>query len=130
MMKNIPIADPRRILKGIDEIIVGSPTRYGNMCAQMRNFWDQTGSDWEKGTLVGKPAAVFTSSNTQHGGQETMIISTMLTLFHHGCILVGSPYGPSTITGRMGKRFPSENKLKMARYIGNRVTSIAKLLKE
>lgn len=144
MMKNIPIADPRRILFDIDGIIVGTPTRYGNMCAQMRNFWDQTGSAWVKGSLVGKPATVFTSTDTQHGGQETTIISTMLTLLHHGCILVGlpytvpeqstmseitggSPYGVSTIAGG-GKRQPSTNELKMARYIGNRITSIAKKL--
>lgn len=139
LMKHIPVADPRKVLQGIDGIIVGTPTRYGNMCAQMRNFWDQTGADWVKGTLVGKPAAVFTGSDTQHGGQETTIISTMLTLFHHGCILVGlpytveeqstlteitggSPYGASTIAG---DRFPSKNELTMARYIGNRVTLIA-----
>ncbi len=140
IMKHIPIADPRKALQGIDGIIVGTPTRYGNMCAQMRNFWDQTGADWVKGTLVGKPAAVFTGSNTQHGGQETTVISSMLTLFHHGCILVGlpytveeqsimteitggSPYGASTIAG--GNRFPSKNELSMARYIGSRVTIIA-----
>ncbi len=140
IMKRIPIADPRKALQGIDGIIVGTPTRYGNMCAQMRNFWDQTGADWVKGTLVGKPAAVFTGSNTQHGGQETTVISSMLTLFHHGCILVGlpytveeqsimteitggSPYGASTIAG--GNRFPSKNELSMARYIGSRVTIIA-----
>jgi NAD(P)H dehydrogenase (quinone) len=147
MMKHVPIADPRHVFQGIDGLIVGTPTRYGNMCAQMRNFWDQTGSEWVKGTLVGKPAAVFTSSNTQHGGQETTIISTMLTLFHHGCIIVGlpytveeqsimteitggSPYGASTIAGSGGQRVPSENELKMAQYIGKRVTSIAKQLRD
>jgi NAD(P)H dehydrogenase (quinone) len=145
MLKHIPIADPRRILKDIDGVVIGTPTRYGNMCAQMRNFWDQTGSDFSEGTLVGKPAAVVTSSNTQHGGQETTIISTMLTLLHHGCILVGlpytikeqsimteitggSPYGVSTIAG--GQRTPSENELAMARYIGNRITTIAGKLKQ
>ena len=71
MMKDIPIADPKKDLKGIDGLIVGTPTRFGNMCAQMRNFWDQTSEDWAEGTLIGKPAAVFTSSATQHGGQET-----------------------------------------------------------
>ncbi len=147
IMKHIPVADSRHALQGVDGIVVGTPTRYGNMCAQMRNFWDQTGSDWVKGTLVGKPAAVFTSSNTQHGGQETTIISTMLTLLHHGCILVGlpytvkeqsitteitggSPYGASTIAGSEGERLPSENELKMARYIGNRMTSLAKKLRD
>ena len=146
IMKHVPVADPRQALKNIDGLIIGTPTRYGNMCAQMRNFWDQTGSEWVKGTLVGKPAAVFTSSNTQHGGQETTITSTMLTLFHHGCILVGlpytvkeqsimteiiggSPYGASTIAGSKGKRMPSNNELKMARYIGNRVTTLAKKIR-
>lgn len=121
MMKDIPIADPKKDLKGIDGLIVGTPTRFGNMCAQMRNFWDQTSEDWAEGTLIGKPAAVFTSSVTQHGGQETTLISIMITLLHHGCILVGlpysfkeqmsldeivggSPYGVSTISGGMGER--------------------------
>jgi len=91
-MKTIPVANPREDLKGINGVIVGTPTRFGNMCAQMRNFWDQTGGDWMQGALIGKPAAVFTSSNTQHGGQETTIITTMITLLHHGCVLVGLPY--------------------------------------
>jgi NAD(P)H dehydrogenase (quinone) len=145
LMKEIPIADPRKDLKGINGIIVGTPTRFGNMCAQMRNFWDQTGSDWMEGSLIGKPAAVFTSSNTQHGGQETTIISTMLTLFHHGCICVGlpysfkeqmtleeitggSPYGASTIAGGMGERMPSANELKMAKDLGKHLTKITKKL--
>ena len=91
-MKEIPVADPRKDLKGINGLIVGTPTRFGNMAAQMRNFWDQTGADWASGILIGKPAAVFTSTGTQHGGQETTIISTMITLLHHGCVLVGLPY--------------------------------------
>jgi len=92
LIKEVHVADPRSDLKGIDGLIVGTPTRYGNMCAQLRNFLDQTGGDWVEGTLIGKPATVFTGSRTQHGGQETTIIATMLTLFHHGCILVGLPY--------------------------------------
>jgi len=116
LMKNVPTADPSKDLKGIDGVIVGTPTRFGNMCSQMRNFWDQTRGDWMQGALIGKPAAVFTSTATQHGGQETTIISTMITLLHHGCVLVGlpysfkeqmtieeitggSPYGASTIAG-------------------------------
>ena len=121
MMKDIPVADPRKDLQRIEGITVGTPTRYSNMCSQMRNFWDQTGADWMKDTLIGKPAAVFTSSATQHGGQETTIVTTVITLLHHGCVLVGlpysfkeqmtleeitggSPYGASTIAGTMGER--------------------------
>ena len=143
LMKDIPFADPRKDLKGIDGIIVGTPTRFGNMCAQMRNFWDQTGGDWVYNTLVGKPAAVFTGSNTQHGGQETTIISTHLTLLHHGCVIVGlpysfkeqmtieeisggSPYGASTIAGPGGVRMPSANELKLAKGLGGHLTTIAK----
>jgi len=145
-MKDIPVANPDADLKGIDGLIIGTPTRFGNMCSQMRNFWDQTSGDWMKGSLIGKPAAVFTSTATQHGGQETTIISTMLTLLHHGCILVGlpysfkeqmtlqeitggSPYGASTIAGPMGERMPSANELKMAKDLGKYLTSVAKKLK-
>lgn len=144
-MKDIPVADPRKDLKGIDGLIIGTPTRFGNMTSQMRNFWDQTGEDWMKGTIIGKPAAVFTSSATQHGGQETTIVSTMLTLLHHGCVLVGfpysfkeqmtleeitggSPYGVSTIAGPQGERMPSANELKMAKDLGKYLTMIAKKL--
>ena len=144
-MREIPIADPREDLDGIEGIIVGTPTRFGNMASQMRNFWDQTGGDWFKGTLTGKPASVFTSSNTQHGGQETTIITTMITLLHHGCVLVGlpysnaeqmtlneisggSPYGASTIAGEQGEREPSANELKMARSLGMHLTGIARRL--
>ena len=144
-MKDIPIADPRKDLKGIDGVIVGTPTRFGNMCAQMRDFWDQTSDDWVKGSLIGKPAAVFTSTATQHGGQETTIISTMITLLHHGCVLVGlpysfqeqttieeisggSPYGASTIAGPTGKRLPSTDELTMAIGLGKHLTVIAEKL--
>ena len=145
LMKDVPVADPRADLKDVDDIIIGTPTRFGNMCSQMRNFWDQTSGDWMRGTLIGKPAAVFTSTATQHGGQETTIISTMITLLHHGCILVGlpysfaeqmtleeitggSPYGASTIAGATGERMPSANELKMARDLGKHLTKIAKKL--
>lgn len=145
LMKDIPVADPREDLKGIDGIIVGTPTRYGNMCSQMRNFWDQTGGDWMIGTLIGKPASVFTSTGTQHGGQETTIISTHYTLLHHGCVVVGlpysfkeqmtmqeitggSPYGASTIAGPMGERMPSANEIRMAEGLGEHLTMIAKKL--
>jgi NAD(P)H dehydrogenase (quinone) len=145
LTKDVPVADPRKDLKGIDGIIVGTPTRFGNMCAQMRNFWDQTGGEWANNTLVGKPAAVFTGSNVQHGGQETTILSTHLTLLHHGCVIVGlpytfkeqmtmeeitggSPYGASFIAGPGGERMPSANELKMAKGLGRHLTTIAKKL--
>lgn len=141
----IPVANPHMDLENIDGIIVGTPTRFGNMTAQMRNFWDQTGAAWTQGALVGKPASVFTSTNTQHGGQETTIITTMISLLHHGCVLVGlpysfteqlttdeiaggSPYGASTIAGSEGKRQPSEKELAMAKHLGSHLTGIAKKL--
>jgi NAD(P)H dehydrogenase (quinone) len=113
----------------------------------MRNFWDQTGGDWVKGTLIGKPASIFTSTATQHGGQETTTISTMITLLHHGLVIVGfpysfeeqstlqeisggSPYGVSTIAGSRGERMPSNNELKMAKDLGAYLTSFAKKLME
>ena len=144
-MKDVEVADPRVDLKGIDGVMVGVPTRFGNMCAQMRNFWDQTGIFW--GSLIGKPAAAFTSSNTQHGGQETTLITTHLTFLHHGCIVVGlpysftgqstmeeitggSPYGLSTVAGNGPpyERMPTDNELKMARGFGRHLTNIAKKL--
>jgi NAD(P)H dehydrogenase (quinone) len=128
-----------------DAIIFGTPTRYGNMCAQMRAFLDATGSLWAKGALVGKVGSVFTSSGTQHGGQESTILSFHITLLHHGMILVGlpysfqgqsrideitggSPYGASTIAGPKGERMPSENELAAARFQGKHVATIASKL--
>ena len=128
-----------------DAIIFGAPTRFGNMCAQMRNFLDQTGQMWVSGSLVGKVGSVFTSTASQHGGQETTITSFHTTLFHHGMIVVGvpyaeqrllnmdeitggTPYGASTITGARGERLPSENELAIARYQGSHVAGIAKKL--
>jgi len=129
-------------LSGADAVIFGTPTRFGNMCAQMRAFLDSTGGLWVKGSLIGKPGSVFTSSNTQHGGQETTIVSFHLTLLHQGMVIVGmpysekrqmvmdeitggSPYGASTIAGADGSRTPSENELAMARFQGAHVASIA-----
>jgi NAD(P)H dehydrogenase (quinone) len=129
-------------LPGADALIFGIPTRFGNMCAQARNFFDQTGGLWAKNALVGKVGSVFTSSATQHGGQETTIITSYITLLHHGMIIVGlpyvetrqmtlkeitggSPYGASTITGTDGSRLPSENELAMARFQGKHVAGIA-----
>ena len=128
-----------------DAIIFGTPTRFGNMCGQMRQFLDATGQLWMKGALVGKVGSVITSSNTQHGGQESTILSFHLTLLHHGMVIAGlpysfqgqmtiddisgcSPYGASTIAGPDGSRFPSENELVGARYQGEYVAKIAKKL--
>ena len=139
-----PVADPKE-LADYDAIIVGTPTRFGNMAAQMRNFWDQTGGLWAQGALVGKVGSVFTSSATQHGGQESTILATHITLLHHGLVIVGlpyscaaqmgvdeikggSPYGASTIAGGDGSRQPSEQELGMARFQGRHVAEIAKKL--
>ncbi len=141
---HIPIAKVSD-LADADAIIFGIPTRYGNMCAQMRNFLDQTGELWAKGALIGKVGSVFASSATQHGGQETTIISSHFTLLHLGMVIVGlpysetrqfsleeisggSPYGASTITAGDGSRLPSENELAMARFQGRHVSTIAKKL--
>lgn len=141
---HIPVAKPAD-LADADAIIFGAPTRFGNMCAQMRNFLDQTGGLWARNALVGKVGSVFTSSATQHGGQETTIISFHITLLHHGMIIVGlpysearqttideitggSPYGASTICGAEGGRMPSENELAMARFQGRHVATIAQKL--
>ena len=130
-------------LPGYDAIIFGTPTRFGNMCAQMRNFLDQTGRLWLDGSLIGKVGSVFTSTATQHGGQETTITSFHTTLLHHGMIIVGvpyscqeimnmgeitggSPYGASTLAGGDGSRQPSENEIKIARFQGAHVAEVAK----
>lgn len=129
-------------LSGADAVIFGTPTRFGNMCGQMRSFLDSTGGLWVKGSLIGKAGSVFTSSNTQHGGQESTILSFHITLLHQGMVIVGmpysekrqmtmeeisggSPYGASTIAGADGKRLPSENELAMARFQGGHVAAIA-----
>ncbi len=142
--KHIPIADPNH-LGDADAIIFGTPTRFGNMCAQMRNFLDQTGGLWSKGGLVGKVGSVFTSTATQHGGQETTITSFHNTLFHHGMIVVGvpyaeqrllvmseitggTPYGASTMAGPDNKRIPTENELAIAAYQGRHVAEITRKL--
>lgn len=129
-------------LSEYDAIIFGTPTRFGNMCGQMRTFMDQTGSHWANGTLIGKVGSVFTSSATQHGGQETTITSFHTTLLHQGMVLVGvpyscqaltnmdeitggSPYGASTLAGGDGSRQPSENELEIARFQGKHATLVA-----
>jgi NAD(P)H dehydrogenase (quinone) len=128
-----------------DAIIFGTPTRFGNMTAQMRNFLDQTGGLWAGGALIGKVGSVFTSTATQHGGQETTITSFHSTLLHHGMVIVGtpyscqallnmteitggSPYGAGTLAGADGSRQPSENELTIARFQGQYVAQIAKKL--
>ncbi|MCL5037175.1 MAG: NAD(P)H:quinone oxidoreductase type IV [Chloroflexi bacterium] len=125
-----------------DAVIFGTPTRFGMMTAQMRAFLDRTGGLWARNALVGKVGSVFTSSGTQHGGQESTILSFHTTLLHHGMIIVGlpysekrqttmseitggSPYGASTIAGGDGSRLPSENELAMARFQGKHVAGIA-----
>jgi NAD(P)H dehydrogenase (quinone) len=129
-------------LGNYDAIIFGAPTRFGMMAAQMRNFLDQTGGLWVKGALIGKVGSVFTSTATQHGGQESTILSFHTTLLHQGMVIVGvpysckaqmrmdeitggSPYGASTIAGGDGSRKPSENELSIARFQGEHVAKIA-----
>lgn len=142
---HIPYATPDKLAEA-DAIIFGTPTRFGNMAAQMRNFLDQTGQLWVQGGLVGKVGSVFTSTGTQHGGQETTITSFHSTLLHHGMVIVGvpyaeqrllnmveitggTPYGASTLAGADGSRQPSENELAIARYQGRHVALIAAKLK-
>jgi NAD(P)H dehydrogenase (quinone) len=144
---HIPVAEPS-VMAEADAIIFGTPTRFGNMIAQMRNFLDQTGQMWAKGTLIGKVGSVFTSTATQHGGQETTITSFHTTLLHHGMVIVGvpyscpgltnmseitggSPYGAGTLAGGDGSRQPTQNELDIARFQGKHVAEItAKLVRQ
>ena len=142
---HVPVLSPARLAEA-DAIIFGTPTRFGGMAAQMRNFLDQTGGLWMKGGLVGKVGSVFTSTATQHGGQESTILGFHTTLLHHGMIIVGvpysevrlmemgevsggTPYGASTLAAGDGSRQPSGNELAIARFQGNHVACIAKKLK-
>src|SRR5882724_195699 len=135
-----PIAKPDE-LGDYDAVIFGTPTRFGNMCAQMRNFLDQTGGLWMKGALIGKVGSVFASSATQHGGQESTILSFHITLLHQGFVIVGlpysfqgqmrqdeitggTPYGATTIAAGDGSRQPSANELDAARFQGKHVAQI------
>jgi NAD(P)H dehydrogenase (quinone) len=139
-----PIAQPGE-LADYDAVIVGAGTRYGTAASQMRNFLDQTGGIWMQGGLVGKVGSAFTSTATQHGGQETTLIGLIQTLLHHGMLIAGlpyawsgqqtmdeitggSPYGATTITGGTGTRMPSENELDGARWQGRYVAETAKKL--
>jgi NAD(P)H dehydrogenase (quinone) len=140
-MRDVPVCTVEE-LPDYDAIIFGTPTRFGNMSAQMRQFLDRTGGLWAQNALVGKVGSVFTSTATQHGGQETTILSFIVTLLHHGMVVVGlpytfagqmtldeitggSPYGASTIAGGDGSRLPSENELAAARFQGEHVARIA-----
>lgn len=138
---HIPVAEVAKLPQA-DAIIFGAPTRYGSACAQMQSFFDATGQLWATGALVNKVGSIFTSTGTQHGGQETTIVSMQTFLFHQGMVVLGvpyacqellnmneitggSPYGASTIAGGRGERQPSANELTIARYQGKRTTEIA-----
>ncbi len=141
---HVPVAQPQQ-LADADAILFGTPTRFGNMAAQMRNFLDQTGGLWVKGALIGKVGSVFCSTGTQHGGQETTITSFHSTLLHLGMVIVGvpyscqelvnmneitggSPYGAGTLAGSDNARQPSANELAIARFQGKHVAEITRKL--
>ena len=144
LTQDAPLAEPKELAE-YDAIIFGTPTRFGNMAAQMRNFLDQTGGLWMSGAMIGKVGSVFTSTGTQHGGQETTITSFHTTLLHLGMVIVGVPYscqglsnmdeisggtsyGASTLAGNDGSRSPSENELAIARFQGRHVAETASKL--
>lgn len=144
-MRHIPLATIDELATA-DAVIFGTPTRFGNMCGQMRQFLDATGGLWQKGALVGKVGSVFASTASQHGGQETTILTFIVTLMHQGMVIVGlpysfagqlkideltggSPYGATTIAGPDGSRTPSENELAGARFQGEHVATIAAKLR-
>ncbi|MDR3623919.1 MAG: NAD(P)H:quinone oxidoreductase [Chlamydiales bacterium] len=141
---NVPVCTVEE-LSNYDAIIFGSPTRFGNMCGQLKQFLDATGKHWVKGSLVGKVASCFTSTGSQHGGQETTLLSMHIPLLHQGMIIVGlpysfagqtilseitggSPYGATTISGNTGERLPSANELAGAKFQGKHVATITKKL--
>jgi len=138
---HVPVCTVEELAEA-DAILFGTPTRFGNMCGQMRQFLDATGQLWLKGALVGKVGSVFASTATQHGGQEATLLSFHITLLHQGMVVVGlpyafagqmtidevsggSPYGATTIAGGQGERMPSENELEGARFQGRHVAEIA-----
>jgi len=140
----VPVADPKRLAEA-DAIILGSPTRFGSAAAQMRAFLDATGQLWASGALIGKVGSAFTSTATQHGGQETTLLAMSTFFFHHGMVIAGvpystaelsnvadvsggTPYGASTVAGPRGERKPSENELAIARAQGRHVAQIASKL--
>ena len=141
VFSHVPVCTVEELAEA-DAVIFGTPTRFGNMCGQMRQFLDATGQLWAQGALVGKVGSVFTSTGTQHGGQEATLLSTHITLLHHGFVIVGlpyafqgqmrndeisggTPYGASTIAGTSGERLPSDNELDGARFQGKHVATIA-----
>jgi NAD(P)H:quinone oxidoreductase type IV len=141
---HVPVAKPTQLAEA-DAVIFGTPTRFGNMAAQIRNFLDQTGGLWANGALVGKVGSVFTCTASQHGGHETTLVSFHFTLLHHGMIVVGvpyteqrllnmaeitggTPYGATTLAGIDGARQPSENELAIARFQGSHVAQITNAL--
>ena len=143
---HVPVATVDELVTA-DAVIFGTPTRFGNMCGQMRQFLDATGQLWQTGALVGKVGGVFVSTGTQHGGQESTILSFHTTLLHQGFVVVGlpyafqgqmrndeitggSPYGASTIAGTGGERMPSDNELDGARFQGQHIAGIAKKLSQ
>lgn len=144
--EHIPIMNINNYLEG-DAFIFGTPTRFGNMCSQMRNHLDQLGELWMRNAFVGKIGSVFTSTGSQHGGQETTLTSFHTTLLHLGMIIAGlpytnpylstldevmggTPYGATTITGLDGKRMPAEKELAIARFQGKHVATLASALKK
>lgn len=144
-LSHVPVCTVDELAEA-DAVIFGTPTRFGNMCGQMRQFLDATGQLWAQGALVGKVGSVFTSTGTQHGGQESTILSFHISLLHHGFVIVGlpyafqgqmqndeisggTPYGASTIAGTSGERQPSQNELNGARFQGQHVAAIAAKLK-
>jgi NAD(P)H dehydrogenase (quinone) len=141
---HVPVAKPTQLAEA-DAVIFGTPTRFGNMAAQIRNFLDQTGGLWANGTLTGKVGSVFTCTASQHGAHETTLVSFHFTLLHHGMIVVGvpyteqrllnmaeitggTPYGATTLAGIDGSRQPSENELAIARFQGSHVAQITNAL--
>lgn len=141
---HVPVMEVEQLAEA-DAILFGTPTRFGNMAAQMRQFLDRTARLWINGSLIGKVGSVFASTGTQHGGQETTITSFHTTLLHHGMIIVGvpysepgltvmtevtggTPYGATTLAGVDNKRLPSENELKIARFQGKHVAEITRKL--
>ncbi len=144
LFAHIPIAGAERLTEA-DALIIGTPTRFGNICSQMESFLDQTGAIWQKGALAGKAGSAFTSTGSQHGGQEVTLRCVHTFFLHHGMVVVGvpysdphllntgevsggTPYGASTIAGGDGSRLPSENELAIARFQGKHVAEIAKKL--
>ncbi|WP_110708450.1 NAD(P)H:quinone oxidoreductase [Salinicola sp. CR57] len=140
--QDAPLIESPDALADYDAIIVGTPTRFGNMASQMRNFWDMTGGLWAQGKLIGKVGSAFVSTATQHGGQETTLTSIHTTLMHHGMVIAGvpyscaelsnmneitggTPYGATTLANPDGSRKPSENELAIARFQGKHVAELA-----